>query len=103
MPKARRAQGATPELVALAEQTASRADALSTLVNNVTPPPVHSDSHISRTLALNLLAQAAFETLAFVRSGDDNTRMEAALSLGEALRLLPQVREQYAAERRVGA
>jgi tetratricopeptide (TPR) repeat protein len=103
LPARRRNEGGGLEITQEAMKAAHRADALAALMNNISPPAVHEESHSARRLALNLLAQAGYETLSFVETGDDNSRMEAALSLGEALRLLPRVRETYSVERRRGA
>ncbi|MGE0002401.1 MAG: hypothetical protein AB7F50_01745 [Fimbriimonadaceae bacterium] len=77
-------------------------EALLTLVNKLEPPELHRRSHEGRRLAQSLLFQAARETLAFASGGDEDDRLNAGVSLTEAVRNLEAVREMHAAERRAG-
>lgn len=80
-------------------QAAVRADCLSTLIKELESPARHARSHGGRRLAHALLHQAARETLLFAETGDEDARLDAALSLTEAVRNLEAVRELHAAER----
>ncbi|MCH7945468.1 MAG: hypothetical protein IIC73_05560 [Armatimonadetes bacterium] len=49
-------------------------------------------------MAHKLLAQSAHEALAFAKTRNEDSAMESAISLGEALRLMPRIREQFQLE-----
>lgn len=82
-----------------ASEAANRAECLALLVRGLDAPERHRRSHEGRRLAHALLLQSARETLAFAETGEEDSRLEAALSLAEAVRNLDAVRELHAAER----
>lgn len=88
-----------PEVVARAATIEVRVRALGSLTGAIPVPQKYQRSHAARDLAHKLLAQCAQEVLAFAKSGDPDIGTEAAISLAEAVKLLPSVRESYAAER----
>lgn len=62
-------------------------------------PARHRISHEGRLLAMILLAKSAQESLAFADTLDRSLGDDAAMSLGEGLRLMNSVRENFAVER----
>ena len=62
-------------------------------------PAKHRISHEGRLLAMILLAKSAQESLAFADTSDRSLGDDAAMSLGEGLRLMNSVRENFAVER----
>ena len=91
-----------PEAKKRAELTVARTEAIVEFMVRIRVPERHKTSHEGRDLAHKLLAQSAYETLAFAESGNEDSAMEAAISLGEALRLQPQINEQFRLERKYG-
>lgn len=87
-----------PETIAAGQRSEKLAAGLATFATGLTPPGAHKASHERRDLALKLLAQAATEASAYDASGDEDTGTEAALSLGEALKQLRAVQQQYQQE-----
>jgi len=88
------------EVIARAEKAQRAAHSLANLISALPVPARHVKSHEGRDLAHKLLAQSAQETLDFAQTGDADLGSEAAISLGEALKLLPNIREAYRIERR---
>jgi len=88
------------EVIDRAGRAQKAAQSLAGLISAIPVPARHQKSHEGRDLAHKLLAQSAQETLDFAKSGDADLGSEAAISLGEALKLLPNIREQYRIERR---
>ncbi|MCB0826704.1 MAG: hypothetical protein KDC26_10985 [Armatimonadetes bacterium] len=89
----------SPEVQTRANGLAKSFQALATLVDHIPVPEVHGDSHKTRVLAHKLLLQSSLELLDYVRTGDDNLADEAQISLGEGLKLLPNMRARYQIER----
>lgn len=76
-----------------------RISALTSLLTNFPVPGRHEKSHQGRLLAYKLLLQSSQEALEFARSNDEDAAAESVISLGESLKIIPIVREQYAVER----
>ncbi len=91
-----------PDMVPSAAAVHQRMTALVEFMVRVRVPARHKESHEGRDLAYKLLAQTAVETLEFAKTKSVDADLEAALSLGEALKLLPRVRETYRIERTYG-
>lgn len=87
------------QALAMAEAIEAEADGLATFLTKITPPLVHQKSHGTRDLAHKVLRQAALEALSYARGVNPDANLEAALSLGEALKLFRAVEEQLALER----
>ena len=90
----------SPEVIARAARAQARAEGLARLIESFPVPERHKNSHDGRNLAHKLLAQSAQETLDFAKTGDSDLGSEAAISLGEALKLLPNIREMFRIEQR---
>ncbi|MCC6404632.1 MAG: hypothetical protein IT207_11550 [Fimbriimonadaceae bacterium] len=89
-------------LEAEARRVSQHCESLLALVMKLEPPEAHRRSHDGRRLAQSLLFQSARETLAFAIGGDEDDRLNAGVSLSEAVRNLEAARAMYVAERRVG-
>lgn len=63
-------------------------------------PEKHKQSHSTRDLAYKLLKQSSVDALAFAKYGNEDSALESAISLGEALKLIPQIEEQFRVERK---
>ncbi len=100
LPQLARLAPKSAKLIARATDASRRATALSMLIGSLPTPARHAKSHVARDLAHKLLAQASLEVLDFVTTADDDLGTEAAMSLGEALKLFPAVREVYDVELR---
>lgn len=83
-----------------AKAAADKANSLATLVGRFPAPALHASSHEARDLAHKLLVQASMEARLFVRDRNENVGAEAAISLGEALKILPVIREKFEFERK---
>ncbi|MCH8978696.1 MAG: hypothetical protein IH945_05570 [Armatimonadetes bacterium] len=90
--------GEDPGVVAQAEQAQRTAAALVEFLVRARVPAQHRQSHEGRDLAHKLLSQSAHEALAFAKTRNEDSAMESAISLGEALRLMPRIREQFRLE-----
>lgn len=88
----------TKEAVDRGQKAKSVSSTLATLMDSLKVPKNHTGSHERRRLAHRLLVQAASELAAFAASGDQDMGEEAAISLGEALRQLPALREEMQQE-----
>lgn len=73
--------------------------ALSELIDNLPVPQKFDKSHQARALAYKLLAQSASEILEYAQTGREELGDEGLISLGEALRLMPGIREAFRVER----
>ena len=74
------------------------AESLASLTSKILVPSKHQQSHLRRDLAQKLLVQASGEALAFAKSGEEDTGSDAAISLGDALKQLSEIRKQYESE-----
>ncbi|MBS1721941.1 MAG: hypothetical protein JSS66_02920 [Armatimonadetes bacterium] len=92
-----------PATLALARSLAARTGALKALVGGVVPPKRFARSHEARKLAHIMLAQSALQAQSFADNNDPDIADESAASLGQAMRLLANVRELYGLEQRYGA
>ena len=101
IPKAVRMKS-DPNVVSRAEAVKAETQAIVEFMVRVRVPSQHKISHEQRDLAHKLLAQSAYEALAFAKTANEDSAMESAISLGEALRLLPQIRAQFGVERKYG-
>ena len=90
--------GEDSSVVAQAEKAQRKASALVEFLVRARVPARHRQSHEGRDLAHKLLSQSAHEALAFAKSRNEDSAMESAISLGEALRLMPRIREQFRLE-----
>ena len=91
-----------PDMVPSATSLQQRTGAIVDLMVRIRVPARHKESHDGRDLAYKLLAQSAVETLAFAKTRNPDADIEAALSLNEALKLFPRVRETFRIERTFG-
>lgn len=98
LPPAIRTQRNDPAVLSLANTLARQAESLSSLIDNILVPEKFKTSHSMRGLAHKLMLQAAQEILEFAKTGDEDIGDEGTLSLGEALKLLPQVRSKFRSE-----
>ena len=101
IPMAVRMQGG-PDMVPSAESMVKRTRALVDFLVRLRVPPRHKESHEGRDLAYKLLAQSSVEVLEFARSKNEDSAMEAAISLGEARKLVPKIGEAFRIERKYG-
>jgi tetratricopeptide (TPR) repeat protein len=101
VPQGVRIQGGA-DMVPSAETLQKRASAIVEILVRLRVPARHKQSHEGRDLAYKLLAQCAIEVLAFAKSKDEDAAMEAAISLGEALKLLPRIEETFRLEQKYG-
>lgn len=99
VPRLARTNKSEPTL-RLAERTNSQLSAVVELLVRIRPPQAHKLSHQTRDLAYKLLKQSSVEALAFVKNGTEDSAMESAISLGEALKLAPTIEEQYRIEKK---
>ena len=91
-----------PDMVPSATSLQQRTGAIVDLMVRIRVPARHKESHDGRDLAYKLLAQSAVETRAFAKTRNPDADIEAALSLNEALKLFPRVRETFRIERTYG-
>jgi hypothetical protein len=89
-----------PDMVPRAQELQRETEAIVQFMVMIRVPARHKDSHDARDLAYKLLAQSAVEVLGFARSKSQDADLESALSLSEALKLLPRVRETFRLERK---
>jgi hypothetical protein len=80
-------------------RTGQELDGVVAFLRAVPVPAKHRISHEGRLLAMILLAKSAQESLAFADTSDRSLGDDAAMSLGEGLRLMNSVRENFAVER----
>jgi tetratricopeptide (TPR) repeat protein len=92
-----------PDMVPSATTVQQRTAAIVELMVMIRVPSRHKESHDGRDLAYKLLAQSAVEALQFAKTKSQEADMESALSLSEAVKLLPRVREAYRMERTYGS
>ncbi|QYK53551.1 MAG: tetratricopeptide repeat protein [Fimbriimonadaceae bacterium] len=88
----------TPDLTAIAARNLLFAQSMGTLIEIGPVPPIFSRSHQLRQLAHKLMIQSTTEVFEFAKTGKAETANEGTMSLGEALRMLPKIREQYRSE-----
>lgn len=88
----------TPEATAKAAKIEALCRSIATLVELLAAPEKHAKSHSRRRLAHKLLVQAAGETLEAAQIGDTDLAAEAALNLGEALKQIPLIKEEFRSE-----
>lgn len=100
LPQVARLKAREPEVIARAATAEARVRALSALMGSIPVPERFRGSHDQRDLAHKLLAQSAQEILVFAQTADEDLGSGAAISLGEALKLLPGVRRLYDVELR---
>ena len=80
----------------------ARTSAIVELMVRIRVPERHAESHKLRDLACKLLSQSSVEVLAFARTKNEDASLEAAISLGEALKLAPRIEELFQFERKYG-
>lgn len=88
-----------PDMVPSATSVQKRTAAIVDLMVMIRVPAKHKESHDGRDLAYKLLAQSAVEALVFAKTKSQDADFESALSLSEATKLLPRVREIFRIER----
>jgi tetratricopeptide (TPR) repeat protein len=91
-----------PDVLPQATALQSQASALVEFIVRLRVPERHAESHKTRDLAYKLLAQSAVEVLVYARTKNEDASLEAAISLGEALKLVPRINETFAFERKYG-
>lgn len=92
-----------PDMVPTATAIQRRMAALTEFMVRIRVPLRHNESHEGRDLAYKLLAQSSVEAVTFAKTKSMDADMEFTLSLGEALKLLPRVRETFRIERTYGS
>lgn len=88
-----------PEFQAKATAIERSALALSELISNIPVPERYQKSHQARSLAHLLLSQSASEVSEYAKTGRSSYGDEALISLGEALKLMPGVRQAFRIEK----
>jgi tetratricopeptide (TPR) repeat protein len=91
-----------PDMLPQATALQSQASALVEFIVRIQVPERHAESHKTRDLAYKLLAQSAVEVLVYTRTKNEDSSLEAAISLGEALKLVPRINETFAFEKKYG-
>lgn len=94
-----RLKPSNPDSTAIAASNLAFAEGMGTLIEVGPIPPIYAGSHQLRQLAHKLMIQSTTEVFEFAKTGKAETANEGTMSLGEALRLLPRIREQYRSER----
>lgn len=90
---------ATPENQAKAARLHKSSAAMAELIAKIPVPPSYVDSNKARNLAHKLLNQAASEVFEFAKSGTGDMGDESLISLGEAVKLMVALRENFRIER----
>lgn len=80
----------------------SRVSALVEVLVRLKVPESHKLSHATRDLAYKLLKQSSVYALDFAKTGSEDAATESAISLGQALKLALQFKEQFEIECRYG-
>jgi tetratricopeptide (TPR) repeat protein len=91
-----------PDMLPEATALQAKTSAVVELMVRVRVPERHAESHRLRDLACKLLAQSAVEVLAYARTKNEDASLEAAISLGEALKVVPRIAELFQFERKYG-
>lgn len=87
-----------PELIARTAAMRIRLEGLAAFMELIPVPEQFAQSHEARRLAHNLMLKAASEAFEFAQNGSEADATGSTMNLGEALRLLPKVREQFQLE-----
>jgi tetratricopeptide (TPR) repeat protein len=90
------------DMLPVATALQSRSAALVEFIVRIRVPERHAESHRARDLAYKLLSQSSVEVLVFARTKNEDASLEAAISLGEALKLVPRIIETFQFERKYG-
>jgi tetratricopeptide (TPR) repeat protein len=91
-----------PDMLPAATALQARAAALVEFMVRIRVPERHVESHKTRDLAYKLLSQSSVEVLVYARTKNEDASLEAAISLGEALKLVSRINETFQFERKYG-
>ena len=91
-----------PDMVPAANALQSKTASIVELMVRIRVPERHLESHRARDLAYKLLSQSSVEVLVFARTKEEDASLEAAISLGEALKAVSRIAELFEFERKHG-